>query len=558
MNLNNFNRIVNPVIIQRGALIHEEERFSDFEKCGDTYTMTAHGTEDYEVSVTVENDGNVVDFDCDCPYHQGPVCKHVVALLFTIIEKRGSRQDDALSDIEDPRLEDRIEKIVASFDRKTLETLLVDQARRSPELFKHLTYHYDEHDNTAKLAKATVREAVRFVEENDGMMDYEGYEEDPWDMAYPLIDEVFENAVEAPTLLKSAQLFNAVIEACMESVSVSSDFVSVVLDDAVMKFRELLVTREHDSAARCACYEEMERFHLEHEEELLEATSGQYLIAMAMAGCEKSEAGFHEILTGLEQEYRDDEQLKTRIEVAKYHHLSRFHDDKTTRAYLYGRLDNAELLKHTYAWAMEDEDFTMAVRCAERMVQNEGTSWKRQACETLLIDALRASGEHERAKRILKAHTLNGKETAFEMYESYFEGDALEREIDELLKELHPRNEASKQFIRIAERHRRYEALMTYVERHPHAVVPALRVLPERYIDRVYAVFERLVLKIASGADDRGHYRSIAKMLKDARKALGTRVDGLAGQLMSIYPRKRALRDELQKALRNGERRFTV
>ena len=56
---------------------------AQFQHC---FFATVLGTEDYTVEVTLEDD-KVMDYICDCPY-EGDMCKHVVATLLTIRERK--------------------------------------------------------------------------------------------------------------------------------------------------------------------------------------------------------------------------------------------------------------------------------------------------------------------------------------------------------------------------------------------------------------------------------------------------------------------------------------
>ena len=45
------------------------------------------GSDIYYVSVKLAGD-EIIDWDCDCPYDWGPVCKHCTAVFFTIRKNR--------------------------------------------------------------------------------------------------------------------------------------------------------------------------------------------------------------------------------------------------------------------------------------------------------------------------------------------------------------------------------------------------------------------------------------------------------------------------------------
>lgn len=86
-----FETDVDPGIIERGrsyfgrGLVHELEQL---EPDAGEWSALVEGSEVYEVKVTVS--GESVDYQsCDCPYYLGPVCKHVVAVLYAVRHELG-------------------------------------------------------------------------------------------------------------------------------------------------------------------------------------------------------------------------------------------------------------------------------------------------------------------------------------------------------------------------------------------------------------------------------------------------------------------------------------
>ena len=68
--------------MQRGLNYFKKGYVTDVEEIGlGDYEATVNGREIYTVHLHVEK-GVVTEYDCDCPYDQGPVCKHIVAVLF--------------------------------------------------------------------------------------------------------------------------------------------------------------------------------------------------------------------------------------------------------------------------------------------------------------------------------------------------------------------------------------------------------------------------------------------------------------------------------------------
>ena len=80
--LRQFEEIIDPAILKRGldyfkkgAVIPEEES-DDGEM-----TFIVQGSEEYFVNIKLDKDV-ITDHVCDCPYDQGPVCKHLAAVIF--------------------------------------------------------------------------------------------------------------------------------------------------------------------------------------------------------------------------------------------------------------------------------------------------------------------------------------------------------------------------------------------------------------------------------------------------------------------------------------------
>ena len=84
LTLQNFDKQVNPTILQRGKQYYNNENVASIEETGNgIWSAEVEGTEIYQVEVTVKANDEISDYSCDCLY-DGGICKHVVAVLFTV------------------------------------------------------------------------------------------------------------------------------------------------------------------------------------------------------------------------------------------------------------------------------------------------------------------------------------------------------------------------------------------------------------------------------------------------------------------------------------------
>lgn len=80
--LNEFEQIIDETILTRGLSYFKKGYITDFSEISiGEYEALVSGTEEYSVQLKISNN-TIVAHNCDCPYDMGPVCKHIVAVIF--------------------------------------------------------------------------------------------------------------------------------------------------------------------------------------------------------------------------------------------------------------------------------------------------------------------------------------------------------------------------------------------------------------------------------------------------------------------------------------------
>lgn len=79
---NQFEQYIDETILKRGLSYFKNGHVSEPEEITvGVYETIVAGSEDYTVQLKIKNE-NIVEHVCTCPYDFGPVCKHIVAVLF--------------------------------------------------------------------------------------------------------------------------------------------------------------------------------------------------------------------------------------------------------------------------------------------------------------------------------------------------------------------------------------------------------------------------------------------------------------------------------------------
>lgn len=86
LTLNNFDKVIGSGMLKKGQDYFDDGAVVEIDEHKGKWTAEVEGTELYNVTVQVKSKTNIEDWFCDCPY-DGELCKHVVAVLFSIKEQ---------------------------------------------------------------------------------------------------------------------------------------------------------------------------------------------------------------------------------------------------------------------------------------------------------------------------------------------------------------------------------------------------------------------------------------------------------------------------------------
>lgn len=86
MNIGDFEKTVSQVILDRGYPYYRDDKIECCSRNADEFIFDVSGTENYQVIVQVDEDNNIKNSRCNCPYDITFTCKHEVAAYYKIRE----------------------------------------------------------------------------------------------------------------------------------------------------------------------------------------------------------------------------------------------------------------------------------------------------------------------------------------------------------------------------------------------------------------------------------------------------------------------------------------
>ncbi len=192
---------------------------------GETYRAHVYGTHRYTVRVWDES--GAIGSSCTCPYDWGGVCKHIVAVMLSVLEQQ--ELGHAVKAVGQPVALDaaasvQVDDLLASLSHEQLQAFIRLQAGEFPKLIDNLHIFAQgavESDKTVEAYTAEIAAALADGSFRNPDADEYSYSNDDDDDEYDTVEEVLEPYRDAAqkylaqhNWMESAKIQEAIVHAC--------------------------------------------------------------------------------------------------------------------------------------------------------------------------------------------------------------------------------------------------------------------------------------------------------------------------------------------------------
>lgn len=164
MNINNFKEYIDTTILKRGHDYYTDGNIIDTYNEGDnTYTFEVQGSEDYQVVVKLDDNGEIIYSECDCPYDFGPICKHEVAAYFELAENISkvinNKDENANIAVNNEKVKNKkakkpeIKEVLSNLSKEKLIDIILDITQKDRILKNSLIVRYSKGNSEQELKK---------------------------------------------------------------------------------------------------------------------------------------------------------------------------------------------------------------------------------------------------------------------------------------------------------------------------------------------------------------------------------------------------------------------
>ena len=169
MTLKNFEKSISSTILERGNNYFNSGYVGNLDEVeANLWVADVFGTDDYRIEIKTDKT-EIKSWLCDCPYDQGPICKHVVATFYAInnsLEKPKTK--------EKKKSKNKVNEIFSKVSKEDLQQFLQLQFRKNRGLKNSLIAHFAElldEDSYSKY-RLIIKSEVSAATGRQGFIDY--------------------------------------------------------------------------------------------------------------------------------------------------------------------------------------------------------------------------------------------------------------------------------------------------------------------------------------------------------------------------------------------------
>ena len=562
MNINNFEKQISPVILERGKEYYNNGNINKLTFDGETYTAKVDGTSIYKVTVRIASNGEIVQSVCNCPYDFGNVCKHEAAVYYAIRDLLNSAENsEARIKIAENNKKnkpetiegetDNLKDILHSLSKDELEKLMYKYAKQVEIIEKDIMYLKSSDKEKEKAAKALIREYINRYRRR-GFIDYRN--------AHASLEGariVLENAENEKSAVMAVKLCIAVLSIAIKIENIDDS--DGCLGDVIYESFEIIkrstadknLSNEEKKQLFTIIINESENAYYkgwtEFKTELLNA-------CIELCGIQSLRSKFEDKLDvmycdclGEVYDY-SGRYLSKEIKRIKYTLVKSYDGETEARLFVNKNIDDEYFREIAVNNAIEDEDYEYALKLIEKLdmkTQNE-KKWRYYT-----LKAYEGENDTEKIEDTLIKLITSGEIECYEKYKNECK-DKWESSLSYLLskfdknrKDIFGRMVFDSTYIEILKRENLQEKMLEVCGTDRRYIPELCLYFDENNKIKIKPEFEQYILLITAEAHDRSGYKNVCRIIMRYKKTYGEEYRELVNKLRELYPRRPAFLQEL-------------
>ncbi len=572
MNLNNFEKYIDKKILLRGQNYYENGCVVSVEETDDNiFKAEVEGTELYTVEVELDDEGNIADTQCDCPYDMGEYCKHQAAVFLALrdmknnISGRKSQMASQSQTSEAPEAsvsrKRKTPGIREILDRRTKEELvefMLRVAAEYDEIRQQIEWKFDNEKDEEEVSKsiALIRTFIRKNSDRYGFVNY-GDADEAVRGAY-LVLEKASIALKQNKMVHAVELALCVTQEMTDLLQYADDsdgVIGEVIDESLYFINEIIEDEDLSSVDKESIFGRL----------LEESTNNRYKgwpdwrlnfleKCSWLAHTSDLRSKLEKHLLSISESAAGDtwtvNYLTERINLIRYNMVEEYDGQKKAQEFLEQNLQYSSFRKMAIETSMTNKEYDNVIKLAldgeekDKSLPGLVDQWKRYRYK-----ACQLSGKLDEQRGIATDFILDG---SFEYYKELKKTYAAEEWSSVYPKIIFMLEDKKKTYMNIYTsiliEEGEKQKLLEYVKGTPSSVESYYKHLIPEFKEEVYAVFWQFIGQKAARAGNRRDYQQVCAVIRNLKKAGGKeQASEIRQTLYAQYANRPAFRDELSR-----------
>jgi hypothetical protein len=564
LKLEQLEHSIDPVILERGVLYRQNDHiFAINEVEPRVYHAEVEGSKFYNVEIQLSSRGEVVYTLCDCPYDQGPICKHAVAVLLEIRDGLTSENQAKAPSKTNSSHKRSIAVELSKLSKDELITLLVNFSKEIGEVKQALSLRFmdADHKNSLNEYKKIIRSCIKQNSDRYGFVTYRN-------VHYAVVggEQIMDKAkevLESGNPLRASEICFCIMHEMGDLLQMCDDSDGIVggmIQECLYLVRSATIEiEEHDPKVKSDLFQLLLK-EVAHSSikgwsdwQLSLLESAVYVMT-DHAQKDLWNDAIERLVREEDNHLSDNSYFLENSAWLRYQVIGRLDGENQAQIYLQNHLEYTLFRKKAIEEAIENQDLDKALGLAkqgETKDRAKGYPGLVNQWKTYQYEIYGHTHQLDKQIEIAEEFVVAGEYTYYlrlkELYSADAWGIAYERLLDDLEKSSRSW-QADSLYTRVLVEESETQRLLNYVYKRKHAVLEYYPYLVSKYTDDVFVLFTQLISEEIVLSSNRKQYQKVCGMIRHLIKAGGElQAKMIIEQLCNNYPNRPAMIDELRK-----------
>lgn len=563
---NQFEQYIDETILKRGLSYFKNGHVSEPEEITvGVYETIVAGSEDYTVQLKIKNE-NIVEHVCTCPYDFGPVCKHIVAVLFylqqdvlelkpKVIPLKKTKEKNTEKKVKKKAISEQVDELLEKITHDELKQFIREKAEHNPpfrNIFLSSFAHQNSNESKELYAKQ-VKSILRTAADREGFI--------YWNQARDVGKQVSELLTTAQKQLENKNyksaifICTAVMEEMTEALQFADDSNGDIGGNIDFAF-ELLVNiskKKLPDEIRTQLFD----YCLSSFEKRIYSGCDWHIGVMHLASeILTTESEAQQIINHLDK-LQHSEYDGEQAQIIKLNIIKKTKGEKEAEKFIEQNLSNPNLRRESIHKALINKSYEKAIQFANDGIQQDQKSKPGLAMEWYNWLLKIAQAQNNNVKIIEYARLLFIDNFTHEQdYYQLLKNNSLPEKwtpfVEQIIKDIVAKNRwlDTDLISRIYINEQWWNRLLELVKQNPslHFIEQYEKHLSKDYAHELVSMYANAIENYMKVSTGRNHYQTACKYLRRVIKLGGREtVEKIIADFRKQYPQRKALMEELIK-----------